>query len=142
LRGAVAVGPALFSKRASTFLGVPLVDAVRMEEKQDWLGVTFCDEFLRPPYNHVYPDLVIPYSDQFKCELDRKNVHIALNWTRRWQATQHADIETAIAEMNTDSNHAWKYENTIRFFQFCEEYRDWYKDRSDLSKFPPAMKTE
>jgi len=137
LRGALAVGPAIFHKHKSTFLGLPLVDAARLEREQDWLGVAFCEAFLRPPYNRVYPDLVIPYSDQFKKEADREKVYLALDWTRGWRASQCGDIEVAISEMNKDSTHAKYYENTLKFFTFCDKYQNWYKD---LDNFPPAQR--
>jgi len=46
LRGALAVGPAVMHSRTVTFVGAPLVEAARLEQSQDWLGVSLGDSML------------------------------------------------------------------------------------------------
>jgi hypothetical protein len=40
LRGALAVGKAVMHSRTGTFVGAPVVEAAKLEQSQDWLGVS------------------------------------------------------------------------------------------------------
>jgi hypothetical protein len=54
-----------------------------------------------------------------------------------WRASPYGDIAAVISEMNKSIIYSKYYENTLRFFAFCEKYQNWYKD---LDNFPPARR--
>lgn len=127
LRGSIGVGPAILDKSNGTYLGLPLVDAARLEKRQRWLGVSFCDSFLRPPYNVIYPDSVIPYSEHFKEEADRRKPCLVLDWPRSWRDQKLGDIEAVISELNKDRDHEAYYANTLKFVAHSEQNQDWFR---------------
>lgn len=60
LRGAISAGSAILNKNKGVFLGAPIIDAARVENQQNWIGVSFCPSFTDPSLQlSLHPDLLI-----------------------------------------------------------------------------------
>jgi len=49
LRGAVSIGQAIMHKPSNTYIGIPIVEASRLEKEQEWTGLACGASFKKPP---------------------------------------------------------------------------------------------
>lgn len=130
LRGAISVGDAILDNDAGVFLGLPIIEAARAEECQEWIGVsighTFADERVAAAFD---PTLLLPYESQFKKHDEkwkRYVVELAIDWPRRWRETRKSDLRALIKSMDVDSRYSQYYRNTLGFIEFSELNHDWF----------------
>lgn len=131
LRGCVSSGFATMNSDESIYFGKPLVEAARGEPARKSLGISFGSSFNN--YHPVYNEYFIPFLDYIK-EHDPKSKFISpmvLDWPRRWRESpefkDHSFIE-CINKINTDPAYSEYYDNTIRFFNFSNEHRNWSEE--------------
>jgi len=119
LRGALAAGPAVLHSRTGTFVGAPLVEAARLEQAQDWLGVSLGASMLAPDISREFdPNLVLPYAVPFKKGKSQVSADLALDWPRRFRARFGTDPVEAVRAVDTSPLHRVYYDNAARFAEF------------------------
>lgn len=134
LRGTIAIGTSIMDEEKKIFLGKPLVEAAKGEICQKWLGVglgksirsihTFDTRYVLPYTKHIKADKEDSYSVL---------INYALDWPRVWRENDYGDINSVIADMNTDSRFLKYYEECIRFYEYSEEGdRIWEKETGIL----------
>jgi hypothetical protein len=144
LRGAVSRGPievTMGQNIASSVviqtrvLGKSLVDAYRLEKKQDWSGCIFSHDVIEHYSSNlvmqgfIFPSIQLLIEQDILAEYDipMKNgvsiKHIALNWTNAWRnELDRAEVEETFARFgkNIDgSDVRSKIENTIKFIDYA-----------------------
>jgi hypothetical protein len=119
LRGAVAVGPAVMHARTDTFVGSPVVEAAKLEQSQDWLGVSLGPSMLAGDVSSEFdPTLVIPYPVPFKKQRERVYAELALDWPNRFRSRFGTDPLEAIRAIDTSPSHHIYYVNALKFAEF------------------------
>ena len=119
LRGAVAVGPAVMHTRTGTFVGTPVVEAAKLEQSQDWLGVSLGPSMLAADVAREFdPTLVIPYAVPFKKRRERIYADLALDWANRFRSRFETDPVEAIRAIDTSPLHHIYYDNAVKFAEF------------------------
>jgi hypothetical protein len=127
LRGAIAVGEAILDQRNGVFLGTPLIDAARLEQAQDWLGVMLtrsCTDVLA----WLDSSLLLPYTPP--CKPDTKaDLHggLALDWPRRAR-TQHIDAAAALEAMQVPNNQRRYYDHARAFVDHSLQHARWNQE--------------
>lgn len=130
LRGAVAIGDAVLDQARGIFLGQPIVEAARLEGGQRLIGASFC----RSTANQVIPP-------RFALQFDRhiKDSHRSLwdgsmlDWPRQWRRTRKANLNQAVAALNTDPKYFAYYENTLELIICSETFAGKFESQEDTS---------
>lgn len=138
LRGALAIGDAVFDEDRRLFLGAPMVEAARLEKEQAFIGAGMCRSFR---------EQIVPM--RFSLEFDR---HLkaapgrfwggaVLDWPRHWRNTRRADAADAVQALNTSPGHTSYYENTIRLIEYSGQFSGQFEGRedSDLREIYPEF---
>src|SRR5271157_268989 len=119
LRGALAAGPAVLHSRTGTFVGAPLVEAARLEQSQDWLGVSLGASMLAADISREFdPNLVLPYAVPFKKGKSQMSADLALDWPSRFRARFGTDPVEAVRAVDTSPLHHVYYDNAVKFAEF------------------------
>jgi hypothetical protein len=119
LRGALAVGPAVLHSRSGTFVGLPIVEAAKLEQAQDWLGVSLGLSMLAADVSREFdPNLVIPYPVPFKKGTNHVPSGLALDWPRRFRSRYGTPPADAIRAIDTSMKHHIYYANAAKFAEF------------------------
>jgi hypothetical protein len=119
LRGALAVGPAVMHSRSGTFVGAPIVEAARLEQAQDWFGVSLGPSMLAADVSREFdPNLVIPYAIPFKKGKTRPPIDLALDWPSRFRSRFGADPIDSIQAIDRSPAHRIYYTNAAKFAEF------------------------
>jgi hypothetical protein len=130
LRGAVSMGDAVFDEEKRIFLGQPMIDVARMEKAQRLIGASTC----RPFSNQVIPKR---YLLKFDKHLKRPKANewggFVLDWPRHWRNTRSALAAQAVQSLNTDTNFASYYENTLRFIDVSMSFASQFQSSADIS---------
>jgi hypothetical protein len=84
IRAGIAYGQAFIDPENSLYVGVPIIDAYQLEQKQEWMGGCLHDSAVeRIPTDYrtgIYADWpVVPYHVPLKCGHTRET--LAVNWT-------------------------------------------------------------
>ena len=128
LRGAIALGEAVMHKGSGIFLGDPIIDAHKLEEAQEWIGVGFTRS---GAWSHFIAELapiqIIEYHVPLKDDKKDLLVPLALDWPRRWRDTRKDSVFDLLNGMNPGGKHSGKYENALAFARYSEEHHDWHK---------------
>lgn len=122
LRGAVSMGDAVLDEKNGIYLGEPLVDSARLENKQNCIGLSLCNSF------QIQPETInclLPYTLHLKEEILGKVHHkFAFNWPEYWRATRpEKDVRVLINEMSKKNNNHEYYTNTLKLVEFSENFR-------------------
>ena len=129
IRGGIAVGAAHMDNKTGVFMGLPLVEAARVEAAQDWLGISFGASFSNDPYNH-FADVrtLLPCKFHHKQQPKYSGLlpGMVLDWPRHWRETRKTDVRSVLRAMNTNASFSHYYENTLRFVDFSESKHDWH----------------
>jgi len=130
LRGAVTVGDAVLDNSANVFLGKPLVEAARLESKQDWVGValgaSFKNESLRIP---IPPEKIRMHTPPLKDGATSLFSDLVLDWPRVWNSDY---TDSAIEKLNALALTAPKgplrarYAAACSFYEMSSESPDWF----------------
>jgi len=122
LRGALAVGPAVMHSRTGTFVGAPVIEAAKIEQSQNWLGVSLGPSMLAADVTREFdPNLVVPYAVPFKkLKRGRRLVQsgLALDWPNRYQARYGTSPIESIRAIDTSPSHRIYYDNAVKFAEF------------------------
>lgn len=119
LRGALAVSPAVMHSRTGTFVGAPVVEAARLEQSQDWLGVSIGASMLAADVSREFdPHLILPYNVPFKKGKVRVSADLALDWPSRFRARYGTDPIDAVRAVDTSPSHHIYYDNAVKFAKF------------------------
>lgn len=119
LRGAVSAGRAVMHQSSSTFIGPPIVEAAKLEQAQDWLGVSLGASMLAFDISHEFdPTLVVPYRVPLKRGKIKVPSGLALDWPIRFRERYGTDPITSIQQINRSPAHAIYYKNAEKFAEF------------------------
>lgn len=119
LRGAISVGPAVMHSRTGTFVGPPVVEAARLEQAQNWLGVSLAPSTLAADVSREFdPHLVIPYRIPFKKGKADNLADLALDWPARFRARYGVSPVEAIRAIDRSPSHRIYYDNAVKFAEF------------------------
>lgn len=122
LRGALAVGRAALHTRSSTFVGSPIVEAAKLEQAQDWMGVCLAPSMLAPDVTCEFdPTLILPYPVPFKKGWDRVASGFALDWPRRFKSRFGKAPTEALRALDSSPAHHKYYDNAIKFAEFSSK---------------------
>lgn len=126
LRGTISVGTSIMDEEKKIFLGKPLVEAAKGETCQNWLGIGLGKSF--KSLHTMDTRYVLPYTEHIKadregsCEILN---NYALDWPRWWRENDcgdnYGDIDSIIADMNTDARFAKYYEKCLRFYEYSKD---------------------
>ncbi len=119
LRGAMAVGRATLHGNSSTFIGSPIVEAAKLEQAQDWMGVCLGPSMLASDVMREFdPTLVLPYNVPFKKGRVVVDSGFALDWPRRFASRHGGDPIEVLRALDTSPSHHKYYTNAIEFAEF------------------------
>jgi hypothetical protein len=119
LRGALAAGTAVMHSRTGTFVGAPVVEAARLEQSQDWLGVSLGASMLAADVSREFdPNLVLPYTVPFKKGKARVSADLALDWPSRFRARYGTDPIDAVRAVDRSPLHHVYYDNAVKFAEY------------------------
>ncbi|OIP92837.1 MAG: hypothetical protein AUK24_01000 [Syntrophaceae bacterium CG2_30_49_12] len=100
VRGAISAGRATLDKERGIYLGLPLIEAVRLENKANWVGVSLAaswkSETLRIP---VPPDMVFIYDPPLKEGSDALFSGLVLDWPRVWRESREDSALPHLADL-------------------------------------------
>jgi hypothetical protein len=119
LRGAVSAGRAVMHQSSSTFIGPPIVEAAKLEQTQDWLGVSLGTSMLAADISREFdPTLVVPYRVPLKRRKIKVPSNFALDWPNRFRERYGTDPIISIQQINRSSAHSIYYKNAQKFAAF------------------------
>jgi hypothetical protein len=129
LRGAISVGRAVLDKSRGIYLGLPLVEAVRLESKSEWIGVALSaswkSDTLRIP---VPPEAIQIYDLPLKDGGHELTSGLVLDWPRVWRASLPGSAIAFLKALSRpelpDSIRA-RYDAAITFYDFSDRNSDW-----------------
>src|SRR4029077_15528358 len=105
--------------RTGTFVGAPVVEAAKLEQSQDWLGVSLGPSMLAADVSSEFdPNLVLPYSIPFKKGRQRVHADLALDWPNRFRSRFRTDPIDSIRAIDTSPAHHIYYTNAVKFAEF------------------------
>lgn len=119
LRGAIAMGDAIFDEKNRIFLGQPMVDAARLENQQHCIGLALCSSYVKQ-FDHL--NFFLPYSGHLKEDGKGIGQEFALNWPHYWNISRKGNIKDVIEEMAKKNHNHQYYKNTIAFIEFSETF--------------------
>lgn len=130
VRGAISVGRATLDKSRGIYLGEPLIEAVRLESKLNWIGVALAaswkSESLRIP---VPPDRVFLYQPPLKDGAAPLFGDLVLDWPRVWRESRQDSASDHLSELADpglpEALHE-RYVAAIRFWEFSDANKDWF----------------
>lgn len=120
IRGAVSTGDAIFDTENKVYLGEPIVDTARLENKQHAIGLSMCTSFVEHEDTSMF---FIPYSNHYKPDYNSEKIDLAFNWPLYWKNSRPDInlIETLQKMSDKNDNHPY-YSNTIEFVKYSEAY--------------------
>jgi len=135
LRGAISAGSAILNKNKGVFLGAPVIEAARVENQQNWIGVSFGPSFTDPSFQlSLHPDLLIQnYTNHFK-QVDGFNKYISLmtlDWPKRARDRKIDDQiiqQILLLKNKAPIDKQEYYDHTLSFIHHSQEETDWYKN--------------
>lgn len=120
LRGAIAMGDAVMDEENKVFIGKPIVDAARLENKQNSIGLSVCNSFVE---QNDHNQFFIPYSKHFKKDYKEEKKEFAFNWPFFWKNSRKEDLKTKIQKLAELNNNHPYYSNTLEFIKYSENYK-------------------
>jgi hypothetical protein len=139
LRGAVAMGEAALSAEASLYLGVPMVEAARIEASQRFVGASFANSFMQQVVPNRY---MLPYTGHIKAGFVLPNFSgQVLDWPRHWRKTRGTSVASLISSMS-HAEHSDLYENTLAVVQLsdCRETSTDADEEQHLDRLYPQFR--
>ncbi len=122
LRGALAVGRAVLHARSSTFVGSPIVEAAKLEQAQDWMGVCIGPSMLAADVSREFdPTLILRYDVPFKKKRVPVASGLALDWPRRFTSRYGKAPSEALEAFDASPAHHKYYANAIKFAEFSSK---------------------
>jgi len=129
LRGAIAAGDLILHRKASYYLGLPLVEAVKLEMAQNWLGVVLGvsvrSERLQLPFS---PLQVILRDAPVKAGNRDLLSGLVLDWPRRWRELHPGQSAQLKIEAIRAPEFGQYYDNAIEFVRYSDANPNWFMD--------------
>ena len=129
LRGSITIGEAVLDKENDIYLGTPLVEAARLEAKQNWIGVSLGSSFKSEEMSiPIPPESVMMYTPPMKDGGQSLFSDLVLDWPRVWRESKtKSAIERLESFCVPDLPEGLKqrYLSTIEFFKHSEMNRNW-----------------
>lgn len=129
IRGAVTVGEAVLNKEGNIFLGHPLIEAVRLEAKLNWigvaLGVSVKSAKFRTP---IPPHAIFFYKPPMKEGGDELFSDLVLDWPRVWRETRSESASgylRALCTPDLPELLQQRYLDTILFYEHSNKNQNW-----------------
>ncbi|MBI3757014.1 MAG: hypothetical protein HY267_03460 [Deltaproteobacteria bacterium] len=129
IRGAISVGRATLDKERGIYLGLPLIEAVRLEGKSNWVGVSLAafwkNERLRIP---VSPEAVFLYEPPLKERGGTLFSGLVLDWPRVWRESRKDSALPFLADLclpELPPELKARYEAASRFWNHSEKNQAW-----------------
>lgn len=129
IRGAISVGTSRLDKENGIFLGAPLVEAVRLESKSDWIGISLCASWKRETHPiPVPPDSVFVYTPPLKEGGAALFSGLVLDWPRVWRESRHEAATKYLEELRTPELPAHlkaRYDAAVTFYEYSAANQNW-----------------
>jgi hypothetical protein len=130
IRGTISIGSAVLDKSRGIYLGTPLVEAVRLESKMNWIGVALgaswqCETRRTP----VPPDRIFVYDPPLKDAGSALFSGLVLDWPRIWRETRQDSAVDHLAHLCRPAlPQALKdrYIAAIQFVEHSEVNQNWF----------------
>jgi hypothetical protein len=130
-RGAIAVGEATLHTGSGVFLGEPLVEVVRTERIQQWIGVSFGPSF-RNSKAGFHLNTVLPYKSHYKDPTDCYATGMTDDWPRLWRESRNSNPRPVLQALNLNPAFGAYYEKSLSFVDFSERNHDWFTRQRHL----------
>lgn len=125
LRGALSMGKAFIDEERNIYLGMPFVEAARLEKGQMFIGASPCKSFNEQP---ILPHLILPYKSHLKEKAKNETGGSVLDWPRHWRETRETDALEKVISLqkqaggtNLPETVREKYENTLKLINFSKD---------------------
>jgi hypothetical protein len=130
LRGAISIGQALLDKDRGIYIGAPLIEAVRLEGRSNWIGVSLgaswkCSERRVP----VPPDRIFLYEPPMKEGGKVLFSDLVLDWPRVWRDSRQdsaVDCLNRLCRPTLPKELRDRYAAAIRFVEHSAENENWF----------------
>jgi hypothetical protein len=130
IRGAISAGRANLDKERGIYLGLPLIEAVRLESRSNWVGVSLAaswkSEVLHIP---VPPDTVFLYNPPLKAGGDALFSGLVLDWPRVWRESREDSALPYLANLclpDLPPDLKARYDAASTFWLYSEQNQDWF----------------
>jgi len=127
IRGAISTGRAVLDKEKGIYLGTALVEAVRFEEKTNWVGVSLSASW-KTHEVHIPPDCVFPYEPPMKRGGALLSSGLVLDWPRvwRWMRQDSAiDYLHRLRRRDLPRKLKARYDAASSFWLHSDKNQDW-----------------
>ena len=102
--------------------------AVNAEKAQKWIGITLSNSFRKEPYCGGFKaDCFLPYEKHLRPGGLSEVTPLVVDFPRRWRKTRSESLVVAIKRLNTTSEFADYYTNTLEFVDFSEKSDRWWE---------------
>lgn len=128
LRGALSVGQAVLDKERNIYLGLPIIEAARLEKIQKFIGVSFCEAFME----QFIPKRFLLNFDKH-LESNSQGGHFVLDWPRHWRKTRSTNLDKVISGLNKDSRYKSYYKNTFDLIAHSNKFSEQFESHMDTS---------
>jgi hypothetical protein len=130
IRGTISIGSAVLDKGRGIYLGTPLIEAVRLENKLNWIGVALgaswqCETRRAP----VPPDRVFVYEPPLKDAGSPLFSGLVLDWPRMWRETkQDSAIDHLLRLCRPALSQELKdrYIAAVRYVEYSNANQNWF----------------
>mgnify|MGYP001254191234 CR=1 FL=1 len=130
LRGSISVGTSVLNKDRGVYLGLPLVEAVRLESKSNWIGIALAgswkSDVLRIP---VPPDRVFTYALPLKDGGSSLYSGLVLDWPRVWRESRRDSAIQRLRELcdpRLSEDLRARYDAAVAFYEHSEANQNWF----------------
>jgi hypothetical protein len=141
LRGAVVFGEAVLDRPSGTFIGLPIVEAARLEKAQEWTGIVVSpaskDVMARAP---IDVHTIFPMSAPVKTGL--KSVpSVVLDWPRHWRGQSEVPAVECLLKLRKRGFEKY-YDNAAILVSASEQHATWFDEQRSQACSPSvAAKT-
>lgn len=129
LRGAISIGRATLDKERSIYLGLPLIEAVRMEGRSNWVGVSLAASWKNESLRIPLPlDAVFLYDPPLKDGGAALFSGLVLDWPRVWRESREDSALPYLAGLcppDLPLELKAKYDAASTFWLHSKEHQDW-----------------
>jgi hypothetical protein len=129
IRGAISVGTALLDKTKGIYLGLPLIEAVRLESRSNWIGVALGASWrldaLRIP---IPPDRVFQFRPPLKEGGEQVFSGLVLDWPRVWREERDDSATEYLKDlsMTLSEDLLAKYTAATDFWEYSHANEAWF----------------
>jgi hypothetical protein len=130
IRGAISIGKAILDKKRGIYLGTPLIEAIRLEGKSNWIGIclgaSWKSETSPVP---LPPDRIFLYEPPLKDGGLPLFSDLVLDWPRVWRESREGSpteylnrlCRPALPEELKD-----RYKAALHFVEYSAANQDWF----------------